>query len=175
MKIIVSVIALILIGLIVYFSSSLTNTSTENMDEMPPPPDQIIDKNKPAIFNKNNVLVKDPVCGKLVEKDSNYSVKFLDKVFFFCSEEHMNIFKKDHEKYVKVKINVKVKDQPQITPENTENQPLKIENLDNSENSEKKDKINNSDGSYPDDTVEKIDETNSGEKPVPEKTVEDNY
>jgi len=87
----------------------------------------------------------------------------------------MNIFKKDPEKYVKVKINVKVKDQPQITPENTENQPLKIENLDNSENSEKKDKINNSDGSYPDDTVEKIDETNSGEKPVPEKTVEDNY
>ena len=46
---------------------------------------------KQAIDTTN--MVKDPVCGTYVEEDSEYKIKYYDKVYRFCSQECLEKFK----------------------------------------------------------------------------------
>lgn len=43
----------------------------------------------------------DPVCGMEVDKSSKYKTLYKGQVYYFCSENCLNSFKKDPEKYLK--------------------------------------------------------------------------
>ncbi|MEF3254601.1 MAG: YHS domain-containing protein [Deferribacterales bacterium] len=40
-----------------------------------------------TISNEPVELIKDPICGTFVEKNTTYKVKFYDNIYYFCSEE----------------------------------------------------------------------------------------
>jgi YHS domain-containing protein len=56
-------------------------------------------KNKAVDDNKNKEdavdLIKDPICGTFVDKETGYKVKFYDKIYYFCSEECRDKFIKE--------------------------------------------------------------------------------
>lgn len=45
--------------------------------------------------------VKDPVCGMMVEKDSDISTTHKGEPYYFCSRADMEAFKKNPDKYTK--------------------------------------------------------------------------
>ena len=49
------------------------------------------EEEKQAIDTTN--MVKDPICGTYVEEDSEYKIKFYDKVYRFCSQDCLDKFK----------------------------------------------------------------------------------
>ena len=44
---------------------------------------------------------KDPVCGLMVDKDRELSVKYADVLYYFCSKADMEQFKKHPAKYAR--------------------------------------------------------------------------
>jgi Cu+-exporting ATPase len=49
---------------------------------------------------KSTDRAKDPVCGIMVDKDPNLSVRYKGEAYYFCSRADMEKFKKEPEKYV---------------------------------------------------------------------------
>jgi len=47
------------------------------------------------------VLLIDPVCGMEVDNKSKFKTLYKGKVYYFCSENCLNLFKKDPEKYLR--------------------------------------------------------------------------
>jgi len=63
--------------------------------------------------------VKDPVCGKLVNPNTDLNVKFKAKTFCFCSEECLRTFKDDPFSYVDFQIKLEIKVDPSAAPVRT--------------------------------------------------------
>jgi len=63
--------------------------------------------------------VKDPVCGKLVNPNTDLIVKFKGKTFCFCSEECLRTFKDDPFSYVDFQLKLEIKIDPSAAPVNT--------------------------------------------------------
>ncbi|GEM_PF-779980 len=63
--------------------------------------------------------VKDPVCGKLVNPNTDLNVKFKGKTFCFCSEECLRTFKDDPFSYIDFSLKLEIKIDPSATPINT--------------------------------------------------------
>lgn len=42
---------------------------------------------KPSEQEEAVELIKDPVCDTFVEKDTEFKVKYYDKLYYFCSDE----------------------------------------------------------------------------------------
>jgi len=63
--------------------------------------------------------VKDPVCGKLVNPNTDLNVKFKGKTFCFCSEECLRTFRDDPFSYVDFKLNLEIRIDPSAAPVDT--------------------------------------------------------
>jgi YHS domain-containing protein len=50
--------------------------------------------------------VKDPVCGLMVDKDPELSVKYADVFYYFCSKADMEQFKKHPAKYARKQLSL---------------------------------------------------------------------
>ena len=66
----------------------------------PPPRSTFFPKSAPRPRPEK---VRDPVCGLLVEKDSELSTAYQGQTYYFCSKADREKFKKNPEKYVKQK------------------------------------------------------------------------
>jgi len=118
--IIVICVAVLLAGLIIYFTLDILNIKwpSKNKNASLPAIEvyQPLKINEPAPEKKN--LVKDVVCSNLVDADkTNFYSKFLDYTFYFDTQECLRKFEADPLKYLpgKIKVKIKLKEEPKET------------------------------------------------------------
>jgi len=53
---------------------------------------------------KTENQLKDPVCGKVVSKDSKYHSFYMNGTYYFCSAQDKEEFDKQPEKYARIDV-----------------------------------------------------------------------